>query len=58
MPSGMKPTISKVCEAQVACEGAYVIRKKSPDATICGKCEKALEARKKVIPPRGLNYRD
>ena len=58
MPSGMKPTISPVCTAQVACEGAYVIRKNKPAATICGKCEKTLEDRKKVIPPRGHNYRE
>ena len=58
MPSPMKPTVSKVCESQVACDGAYVIRRSKPDATICSKCENALERRNKVIKPRGINYQD
>lgn len=58
MPSGMKPTVSKVCASQIACDGAYVIRRNMPDATICSKCEIAMERRNKVIQPRGINYSD
>ena len=54
----MRPTVSKVCESQVACDGAYVVRRSQPEATVCAKCEKSLAARRRVIPPRGINYRD
>ncbi len=53
-----KIPVSKVCESQVACDGAYVVRRSKPDATVCSKCEKSLAARRRVILPRGINYQD
>ena len=58
MPGMMRQTVSKVCESRVACDGAYVVRRSQPDATVCAKCEKTLAMRGKAIPPRGINFRD
>lgn len=44
-------TQSKICEAQVACDSGYVLRK-DPSATICAACAKALA--KKNKPPKPL----
>jgi hypothetical protein len=57
--SYLRQTESSICEAQVACEGNYIrLQRQAKGLKTCGMCEKAIEKRNKVIPPRGINYKE
>ena len=50
--SYMRPTLSGICETQVACDGNYIQpRRLKAGAKACAKCEKALERKARGNPP-------
>lgn len=52
--SYMRPTLSTICPAQIACDGNYIHPKRiRAGAIMCAKCESAAERRNKMVPPRG-----
>jgi hypothetical protein len=40
-----------ICTKMVACDGANLVGKNRIEKGYCGKCEEALEKRKKAAPP-------
>lgn len=45
------------CEVRVACDGT-ALRHDRALKRVCARCEKTVAARKRVVEPRGLNFRE